>query len=131
MAKRHIISAPRDGTPILLETSDFGWVQGYWDANVTNFYKSQEGWDSYDPDNAQGDWVSDRTLPTGKGESDNGERRLYCGLTPHYWLPLPADSLNEKRRKAGDSFYLIDEIKDYNAAEQRELKRMAKEGVPA
>ncbi|MEH3108992.1 MAG: hypothetical protein PGN22_02675 [Agrobacterium cavarae] len=44
---------------ILLKTSDFGVVQGRWDMQVTNFYKSQEGWASFDPDNAQGDWVSD------------------------------------------------------------------------
>ena len=50
--------APTD-RDILLKTSDFGVVQGRWDKSVTNFYKSQEGWASYDPENSQGDWVSD------------------------------------------------------------------------
>lgn len=78
-----IETAPKDGTEILLLTSDFGWVQGRWDASVRNFYKGQEGWASYDPENAQGDWVSFWRI------GDDTDLRLYCGCTPHYWMPLP------------------------------------------
>ncbi|MEH3108911.1 MAG: hypothetical protein PGN22_02270 [Agrobacterium cavarae] len=74
--------APTD-RDILLKTSDFGVVQGRWDMQVTNFYKSQEGWASFDPDNAQGDWVSDFYVST------DGERRLFCGFTPHAWMDIP------------------------------------------
>jgi hypothetical protein len=76
-------AAPKDGTHILLLTSDFGAVEGWWDGSVTNFYKSQKGWASYDPDNAQGDWVSIWRV------GDDPDRRLYCGSTPHAWAPLP------------------------------------------
>jgi hypothetical protein len=75
-------SAPKTGEAILVLTSDFGIVTAYWDASVQNFYKSQEGWASYDPDNAQGDWISEWSL---NGETD---RRLYCGATPCYWKPI-------------------------------------------
>ncbi|PZU10052.1 hypothetical protein [Sphingomonas sp.] len=75
-------TAPRDGTRILLLTSDFGAIEGCWDVRVPNFYKSQAGWGSYDPDNAEGDWTSHF--------SDGDEyRRLYCGATPQAWAPLP------------------------------------------
>lgn len=78
-------SAPRDGTHVSLLTSDFGAVEGWWDVNVPNFYKSQEGWASYDPENAQGDWVSEWQI--GDGRDEYG--RLYCGATPQAWAPLP------------------------------------------
>jgi len=81
---RPIKTAPKDGISILLLTSDFGAVEGCWDIDETNFYKSQEGWASYDPDNAQGEWVSHWQI------GDGADRRLYCGSTPHYWAPLPA-----------------------------------------
>lgn len=79
---RPIETAPKDGTNILLLTSDFGAVEGWWDKNETNFYKSQKGWASYDPDNQQGDWVSNWRTP---GDDDC---RLFCGATPHWWQPL-------------------------------------------
>ncbi|KZC99707.1 MULTISPECIES: hypothetical protein [unclassified Thalassospira] len=82
---RSMMDAPRDGSHILIETSDFGWIEGYWNADVTNFYKSQEGWSSYDPENAQGDWCS--VVPFAGQNPD--DRRLYCGCTPQRWLPLP------------------------------------------
>lgn len=78
-----IETAPKDGTRILLLTSDFGAVEGWWDSRVTNFYKSQKGWASYDPKNARGDWVSDWHI--GAPE----DRRMFCGATPHHWMPLP------------------------------------------
>lgn len=80
---RKMDSAPRTGEHILLLTSDFGIVEGWWDASVTNFYASQEGWACYDPENMQGDWVSEWYLSQG-----DGDRRLYCGATPHYWAPI-------------------------------------------
>ena len=82
-AWRPIDTAPRDGTPVLLLTSDFGAVEGFWNGSVSNFYKSQVGWASYDPDNMQGDWVSEWRI-------DPGDARLYCGATPTHWMPLPA-----------------------------------------
>lgn len=82
-------SAPRDGTRILIKTGDFGIVEGWWDVAATNFYASQEGWASYDPDNMQGDWVSDWPM--------NGDRRLYCGATPHLWMLIPTLPPEETR----------------------------------
>ena len=76
-------SAPKD-RDILVETADFGIIQARWDPSVTNFYKSQEGWASFDPDNAKGDWVADFCTP---GDTD---RRLYCGATPGRWAELPS-----------------------------------------
>lgn len=83
--------APKDGTRILLLTSDFGAVEGYWDASVTNFYKSQVGWDSYDPENAQGDWVSEWRM-----HESPGDYRLYCGCTPQRWMPLVASEIDDE-----------------------------------
>jgi hypothetical protein len=76
-----IKTAPKDGSRILLFTSDFGAVEGWWDAGVQNFYASQVGWASYDPQNANGDWVSDFR--------PDDDKRLYCGCTPHQWATLP------------------------------------------
>lgn len=75
-------TAPKDGTHILLLTADFGVVQGYWDSSLTNFYKSQEGWASYDPQHMEGDWTS-------VWELGGDDKRLYCGATPQYWRPIP------------------------------------------
>jgi hypothetical protein len=79
---RKMDSAPKTGERILILTSDFGILEGWWDAAAANFYKSQEGWASHDPENAQGDWVSEWALP---GSED---RRLYCGATPQFWKPI-------------------------------------------
>lgn len=84
-------TAPKDGRWVLVLTGDFGIVMARWDKDATNFYKSQVGWESYDPDNANGEWVSGFCLP---GETD---QRLYCGATPYYWteigdLPAHPDS---------------------------------------
>ncbi|MHC8493416.1 hypothetical protein ACTU44_11985 [Thalassospira sp. SM2505] len=79
--------APRDGKGLLIETSDFGWVEGYWDASVPNFYASNKSFLSYDPDNAQGDWCSDWVVGA---PDDINDKRLYCGASPISWLPLPA-----------------------------------------
>ena len=81
---RSIITAPRNGTRILLLTSDFGAVEGWWNKDVANFYKSQRGWASYDPENATGDWVSNWRI----GAADE-HGRLFCGATPLAWAPLP------------------------------------------
>jgi hypothetical protein len=88
-ALRPIETAPRDGTSILLLTADFGFVEGWWDDGVTNFYKSQVGWASYEPDPAKqrGDWVSDFIIG-----DDPKEGRLFCGATPQYWMPRPDTS---------------------------------------
>lgn len=67
--------------PILVLTSDFGIVQAEWDVSVTNFYKSQIGWASYDPENSQGDWVSEWCVM-------DADRRLYCGATPQFWAKI-------------------------------------------
>jgi len=75
-------TAPKDGRWVLVLTGDFGIVQARWDATATNFYKSQEGWASYDPENAQGEWVSYWQI----GDAD--DRRLYCGATPAYWAEI-------------------------------------------
>lgn len=79
-----IESAPKDGTHILLLSSDFGAVEGWWDEDETNFYKSQEGWASYDADDMKGDWISHWQIGCGT------DRRLYCGCTPKRWMPLTA-----------------------------------------
>jgi hypothetical protein len=81
-AWRRMDSAPQTGERILILTSDFGIVTGWWDAEVTNFYKSQVGWASYDPESMQGDWVSDARFGEGP------DRRLYCGASPCYWKPV-------------------------------------------
>lgn len=78
-----IETAPTDGTKILLLTSDFGAVEGWWDTKVENYYKSRKGSASYDPDNAHGDWTSHWQVGA------NPDRRLHCGCTPHFWMPLP------------------------------------------
>ena len=84
-----IETAPKDGSHVLLFTYDFGAIEGWWDTRVTNFYKSQVGWASYDPDNAQGDWVSDWHV------GSDQDPRLFCGSTPHYWVPLPERPIRE------------------------------------
>lgn len=82
-----IETAPKDGTSILLLSADSIIYEGWWDNRVPNFYKSQEGWASYDPDNAQGDWVAlVRCQHVGRCD-----RRLYCGETPHRWMPKPPE----------------------------------------
>lgn len=81
---RDLDCAPLDGTPVILLTSDFGAIEGWWEVTVPNFYKSQKGWASYDPDNAQGDWVSEWKV----GDGDE-HGRLYCGATPKAWMPKP------------------------------------------
>ncbi len=78
---RPISSAPKDGSRIIVLTADEMAVEAFWDASVTNFYKSQDGWASYDPENAQGDWVSWWLAP--------GDCRLFCGQTPKAWIPRP------------------------------------------
>lgn len=82
---RSMTTAPRDGTEILLLTADFGVVQGWWDEGETNFYKSQNGWASYDPENQLGEWVSEWIIDP----SHKDDHRLYCGCTPEYWMPVP------------------------------------------
>lgn len=79
-----IDTAPKDGTHVILLTADFGAVEGWWEVSVTNFYKSQVGWASFDPDNMQGDWVSEWMLG-----GDDDDKRLYCGATPEAWMSLP------------------------------------------
>ena len=81
-------TAPKDGTHVLLLTHDFGVVEGYWDTLAINFYKSQKGWASYDPDNMLGEWVS---YPWTVG-NDPKEHRLFCGATACYWMPKPEDA---------------------------------------
>lgn len=76
-------TAPKTGEHILILTGDFGIVEGWWDETVTNYYASQEGWACYDPENMQGDWVTEWHL----GQNDP-DRRLYCGATPNYWASI-------------------------------------------
>lgn len=87
-----IASAPRDGEMLALLTSDGEIIPGWWEESETNFYASQEGWASYDPDNQRGDWVSN-WQPRGF-ESD--DRRLYCGLTPIAWARLPSSDERDR-----------------------------------
>lgn len=75
-------NAPKDGRWVLVLTADFGIVQARWDSSAINFYSSQEGWASYDPDNAKGEWISDWQI------SGDGDKRLYCGATPEYWSEI-------------------------------------------
>ena len=82
-----IETAPKDGTPVLLLSTDSIIYEGWWDERVQNFYKSQEGWASYDPENAQGDWVA-LVRCQHEGRCD---RRLYCGETPRRWMPKPRE----------------------------------------
>jgi hypothetical protein len=93
---RPIDTAPRDGTHILLRTADFGAVEGWWETSVTNFYKSQEGWASYDPENMQGDWVSDWQISAGVPGNDPNDFRLFCGATPLEWAPLPKRTTHDE-----------------------------------
>lgn len=86
-------SAPKDGRWVLVLTSDFGIIMARWDKTATNFYKSQVGWASYDPENMQGDWVAEFCTP---GDTDH---RLYCGASPCFWaeigeLPKPESSFD-------------------------------------
>lgn len=83
--------APKDGRHILLETHDFGWVEGCWSKDVANFYASNPEFSSYDPANAQGDWVSDWRIG---GPDDPSDKRLYCGASPISWLPLPPKTID-------------------------------------
>jgi hypothetical protein len=90
-------TAPQDGTHLLLLTSDFGPVEGWWDANRINFYKSQKGWASHDPKHALGEWCSYLTA------NDPNDPRMFCGMTPHFWMELPPTpqegaARDEKRR---------------------------------
>lgn len=78
---RPIETAPKDGRPIIVLTADDMVTDARWDPNVVNFYKSQKGWASYDPENMQGDWCSLWLAP--------GDCRLFCGQTPKAWMPLP------------------------------------------
>ena len=101
MKPNRMDTAPRDGTPILVLTHDFGWVEAWWDKTVQNFYKSQKDFASYDPENAQGDWVSDWQIGDGK------DRRLYCGATPQWWMPKPRDPLRLKCGYCEKPFYAV------------------------
>lgn len=74
-------SAPKD-RPILILTADFGALEGRWDVDTVDFYKSQEGWASYDPENAQGTWISYQV--------EGDDKRLYCGYSPYGWAELPS-----------------------------------------
>ena len=76
-----IETAPKDGTHVLLLTSNQIVVEGFWAEDAINFYKSQKGWASYDPENAKGEWIA-----FGSREEDP---RMYCGDTPQFWMPLP------------------------------------------
>lgn len=91
MSVEPIDTAPRDGREILIETADFGWVNGRWDAERIDFYKSQKGWASYDPENMQGTWVSTRVECCGRGPDGEYDPRLFCGATPKRWMPKPPE----------------------------------------
>ncbi|KZC97189.1 MULTISPECIES: hypothetical protein [Thalassospira] len=94
---REMDSAPTDGTTILLQTSDFGWVEGFWNVHVANFYKSQACCACYDPDNAQGDWCA--VMPLNR---EGGDQRLYCGFTPQRWLPCAEKWIDPDWAWSGD-----------------------------
>jgi hypothetical protein len=97
-------TAPRDGTHILVLTHDFGWVEAWWDESVTNFHKSQPGFASYDPENMQGDWVSEFQVGDGK------DRRLYCGSTPCWWMPKPRNPLTLTCLWCDRPFYAVSDF---------------------
>jgi hypothetical protein len=79
---RDIETAPRDGTHILLLTSDCGAVEGFWNPDILNYYKNSEYCIDYQP-GTKGEWCSNwRTF------GDNAESRLYCGATPTHWKPI-------------------------------------------
>lgn len=78
---RSMDTAPTDGTYIMLRTQDDDWVEGRWCAETDDFYKSNKRFAAvYDPENCKGTWVANY------GDSD-GDRRMYCGMTPNAWMP--------------------------------------------
>lgn len=85
-----IETAPQDGTRIIILTSQWGAVEGYWDATAPDFYKSRPDWPSYDPNAPLGAWVSDwRT-------AGDDERRLYCGAMAKWWMPKPEEPARDE-----------------------------------
>lgn len=80
---RPIHTAPRDGTLLLLRTSDFGWVEGFWDDTVEPYYDNVNR--EHAPAATKGDWCA---YILGIRE-DEPDLRLYCGASPTHWLPKP------------------------------------------
>lgn len=78
-----ISTAPRDGTRILILVADDYVVEGFWRDDIEDFYKSQKGWGSFDPENKMGTWVSYGLI------AGDDQGRLFCGQTPKYWMPKP------------------------------------------
>ena len=74
-------SAPKTGESIIVLTADGYAIEAQWDADCLDFYKSQKGWDSYDPANALGTWITYAVAMIGD------DMRLYCGQSPKYWMP--------------------------------------------
>lgn len=83
MKWQSIETAPRKHKErLLLLTSDFGCVEGWWDETVENFYKNEQ-WTKEFNKGATGDWVSDWKI------HNEDDCRLFCGSTPTHWMPLP------------------------------------------
>lgn len=79
---RPMQTAPTDGTVILIQTSEGRWLEGYWDAEQQDFYKSDPYFAGvYDPENCIGTWVAVYYA------DESGDRRLYCGMSPAAWMP--------------------------------------------
>lgn len=72
-------TAPKDGRHILLLTGNDEIVQGWWNAEVRNFYADSAGFTG----EKMGDWVSNYV------QDDGRSRRLFCGDMPRNWMPIP------------------------------------------
>lgn len=79
---RPMQTAPTDGTVIFIQTNDGCWLEGYWDAEQPDFYKSDPYFAGvYDSENCMGTWVAVYY------SDESGDHRLYCGMTPAAWMP--------------------------------------------
>lgn len=78
---RSMDTAPTDGTVIWILTNDFGWVEGFWDSESEDYYKSNMVSPGYDPENSKGTWVGTTVSHSG------GDRRLYLSFHPKAWMP--------------------------------------------
>jgi len=71
-------TAPKN-EEITMITADDVVVDGYWCEKTEDRYKSDPFFQAvYDPENSKGTWM----MTPGEGD-----RRMYCGMTPQGWMP--------------------------------------------